>query len=115
MNGAPRDVLRAVIDAPARVAEIPAADVPQILGALAELQAMLTLRLMTGADGHGSPASPASDSNLGIREAAERLGVSVAYLYRHAGSLPFTVRIGRKLLFSAQGIERWNMNRRGRY
>lgn len=114
MTGTPRDLLRLVIETPARATEIAPADVPALLGALAEIQATLTLRLMSGSNGHGTPSSTASDGNLNIEGASRRLGVSRAYLYRNAARLPFTVRIGRRLLFSAEGLERWNRNRRGR-
>lgn len=41
-------------------------------------------------------------------EAAERLGVSSRWLYRHAGSLPFTRRLSRKVLrFSEAGLNRY--------
>lgn len=41
-------------------------------------------------------------------EAADRLGVTPAWLSRHAGALPFTRKLGRKTVrFSVRGIERW--------
>src|SRR5687768_14957748 len=55
-----------------------------------------------------------ADENLSAEEAARRLGVSKDWLYRQAGSLPFAVRIGRRLVFSARGLERWNQQRMGR-
>ena len=51
------------------------------------------------------------DQNLSVKEAARRLGVSSAYLYKNARQLPFAIRIGRRLLFSAQGLDRWIRNR----
>ena len=52
------------------------------------------------------------DENLSIEEAARRLGISKDFLYRT--KLPFKVRIGRRVLFSARGLERWNRNHQGR-
>jgi excisionase family DNA binding protein len=52
-----------------------------------------------------SPATAEADRNLSIAEAAKRLGVSARYLYRHADEL-HAVRIGRRLLFSARGLDR---------
>lgn len=52
-------------------------------------------------------ASPKPDRNISIEEAAERLGVSRRYVYAHAGDLPFSRRVGRRLLFSERGLERW--------
>ena len=50
----------------------------------------------------------------GLRSpAAERLGMSVTWLYRNAAKLPFTRRIGgRTVRFSAAGIARYIGNRR---
>jgi excisionase family DNA binding protein len=80
----------------------------------------LTARL--GALAAGMAATPPAernddqpaDENLSVEEAARRLGVSKDWLYRHAGRLPFAVRIGRRLLFSADGLYRWNRQRMGR-
>jgi hypothetical protein len=47
------------------------------------------------------------DELLDVETAALRLGVSRDYMYRHAAEYPFTRRQGRKLLFSARGIERY--------
>jgi len=49
-----------------------------------------------------------------VGEAATQLGVSVSWLYRRSSKLPFVVRIGRRLLFSARGLDRWNRQRTGR-
>jgi excisionase family DNA binding protein len=58
------------------------------------------------------PESPGiEDRNLSVREAATRLGLSTDYLYRN--KLPFTVRIGTRVLFSERGLERWNAQRKG--
>lgn len=54
------------------------------------------------------------DRLLDVVEAAQRLGTSQDYLYRQAKKLPFTVRIGSRLRFSAHGIERFIRSRQGR-
>ncbi len=54
------------------------------------------------------------DQNIGIEAAAERLGVSTRYLYKNAHTLPFTVRLGRRLVFSTSGIARYIRQRSGR-
>ena len=42
------------------------------------------------------------------REAAQRLGTSEDWLYRHAAELPFTKRLSeRQLRFSSAGIEQY--------
>ena len=48
-----------------------------------------------------------ADELLPIEEAARRLAVSEDYLYRHKDELSFTRRMGRKVLFSSIGIERY--------
>ena len=45
------------------------------------------------------------DELLDIDEASARLHLSKHYLYRHSKRLPFTRRIGRKLLFSSSGLD----------
>lgn len=48
------------------------------------------------------------DRMLNAREVADRLGVTVRWLYRHANGLPFTRRLsGRTLRFSAAGVARF--------
>jgi hypothetical protein len=110
-----RDLLRAVMESPERAAEIPPAQVPALLAQLAAVQLALAARLSAAAgNGHAGTAPSGPDRNVGVQEAAGLLGVSPAYLYRKAAALPFTVRIGRRLLFSVEGLERWNRRRQGR-
>ncbi|MGA8310743.1 MAG: hypothetical protein WB755_11990 [Terriglobales bacterium] len=80
---------------------VPADDLPEFLGKLetARVTAMARLAVPT--------AASEPDRLLGIREASERLNLSAAYLYRHSDQLPFTVRQGRKLLFSSSGISKF--------
>ncbi len=47
------------------------------------------------------------DELLMIEQAAERLGLSVDYLYRNHSGLPFTRRMGRSLRFSSLGIDEY--------
>lgn len=87
----------------ASAAERPAL-VVQLAGRLATLGASLAAAEPT--------AAPSGDRNLDIDQAAARLGMSAAWLYRNGGGLPFAIRIGRRLLFSEQGIERYLERRR---
>jgi excisionase family DNA binding protein len=86
------------------------AELPAVVGALAQVQAVALARLTTAAS-TSNVQGAGSDYNLSVEEAADRLRVSKDYLYRQAHRLPFTVRIGRKLLFSAKGLEKWNAQR----
>lgn len=73
---------------------------PELLGELEVLRATAMLRLSA------VTAIPAThDELLNIEAAATRLGVSTDYLYRNSKMLPFTRRMGRKLLFSSVAID----------
>jgi hypothetical protein len=84
-------------------------DLPALAGRLreAELLAEMRLRLAPPA-----PNTAPQDENLSAEKAAQRLGVSTDWLYKT--DLPFKVRIGRRVVFSARGLERWNHSRSGR-
>ena len=76
--------------------------------AIGVLNALFAAGLADAASGNGPAAhSTDGDRRLKIEEAATRLGVSKAWLYRNARKLPFTVPIGRSLGFSARGIEKY--------
>lgn len=82
--------------------EIPAHELPGLLGEIEEIRYTALARL-------NAPAQALSvepDQLLTISEAASRLNVSRDYLYRHGKELAFTRRMGRKLLFSSSGIEK---------
>jgi predicted DNA-binding transcriptional regulator AlpA len=55
----------------------------------------------------------AADTLLDVTEAAKRLATTRDWLYRHARQLPFVVRNGRQLRFSAAGIARYIREREG--
>lgn len=76
-------------------------ELPRLLGDLEMVRATAMARLV-------APAAPEPpDELLEVPEASHRLGVSPDYLYRHHDRFPFTKREGRKLLFSARGIEHY--------
>jgi len=53
------------------------------------------------------------DRLLTADQAAEILSTSPDWLYRHAGRLPFTRKLGPKMLrFSYQGIQKWLASRK---
>ena len=53
----------------------------------------------------------ASDRLLTVAEVHHRTQLSTAWLYRHANALPFTRRVGRKVLFSEAALSRWLVSR----
>ena len=88
---------------PSRVATLPKDAIPQLRGELAKLDTMLLARLMTPAIGANE-----NDRLLDASEAAAKLGTSEDWVYRHAKSLPFAIRVGKKSLrFSEAGISRY--------
>jgi predicted DNA-binding transcriptional regulator AlpA len=101
--------LSEVIDNPQRVGEIPEREIPPLMVQLAALQSALAARLLQSAAG----TDPA-DRLLEVDEAAHKLGVSKSWLYRRSARLPFIVHMGRKLMFSEQGIEKYIRQRSGK-
>jgi hypothetical protein len=79
--------------------DLPAAELPRLLGELEEIRCTAMARLTTPA------AVQRPDELLPVEAAAERLGVSVDYLYRNHSRLLFTRRMGRTLRFSSLGID----------
>jgi hypothetical protein len=82
--------------------DLPAEELPELIGQLESIKATAWVRLTAP-----SPATQGQhDELLEVETAAQRLGVSKDYLYRHSQDYPFTRRVGRKLLFSALGIDK---------
>ncbi|MBI3455185.1 MAG: helix-turn-helix domain-containing protein [Candidatus Rokubacteria bacterium] len=75
---------------------------------------LAALASASGAANGQAPEAPAEDRLLSVEAAARTLGVSVDWLYARAARLPFTVRLGRALRFSAHGVERYIRQRLGR-
>ncbi len=81
--------------------ELPKDELPALLGELEQVRCTALARLTS------TPVVPQeSDELLNVTAAAGRLGISRDYLYRHHRDFPFTRRLGRKLLFSAAGIDK---------
>ena len=81
---------------------------PAALAHLLALQARVVARL-AASTGNGNRQG---DRMLSIADAAARSGMSKSWLYRHHGTLPFAKKIGRKVVFSEQGLGRWLARRR---
>lgn len=80
---------------------------------LAAIQAALAVRLRQAPPAGAPPSITQPDRLLEPAEAAARLGVTIRWLYRHAHELPFTRRMGRKVLrFSEAGLQRFLANPR---
>jgi predicted DNA-binding transcriptional regulator AlpA len=96
---------------PERVVDVPLSAVPSLMAQAAALQVALAARLAVVSslsDERVGTHPPNAERLLGPPEAAALLGVTVTWLYRHAGQLPFTRRLSRKALrFSEAGLRRW--------
>ncbi len=80
---------------------------PALIGELESLKAQAWARLTAQ-----PREAQQRDELLDVERAALRLSVSKDYLYRQAKSLPFTKRMGRKLLFSSNGIDQYLSRKR---
>jgi len=105
------DVLRSLVAVPSiadllahpeRAADLPADVARALLAQVAPLQMALLGRAFAP-DGAGG----GRDRLLTVKDAAAKLGQSAEWLYKHASTMPFTVRNGRALRFSEVGIEAW--------
>ncbi len=93
-------------------------ELARLLGGLVQREELTRLRLRSGApssaDGGGRTDGREADENLDAAEAARRLGISRDWLYKNRDRLPFAVKLGRRVVFSARGLERWNRQRMSR-
>ena len=81
--------------------DLPADELPHLLGELEEIRCTALARLQAP-----SPP-PEEDELLDVTAAAHKLGVSRDYLYRNHARFPFTRRMGKRLLFSRNGLEKY--------
>ena len=101
---------RSVVEALEAVAETaPVDSLPDLIAQVEGLKARLYARL---ASPNPTPAA-ARDRLLNVKEAAQKLGRSTDWLYRHGSELPFVIQDGRVLRFSKQGIEEYIRRRMG--
>jgi excisionase family DNA binding protein len=89
-----------------RVDDVPAEHVAAWLCQVAALQTGLAARWLR--DLHlAQETARDRDRLLSVEAAAERLACSKDWLYRHHHRLPFAVKNGRQLRFSAEGLDRY--------
>jgi hypothetical protein len=81
--------------------ELPADELPRLLGDLEEIRQTAQARLLA------APAQTMPEEWLDVNQTAAVLKVSENYLYHKAKSLPFAKHVGKRLLFSRSGIERY--------
>jgi predicted DNA-binding transcriptional regulator AlpA len=76
---------------------------------LAAMQTALAARLLALA----SDGDSREDHLLTIDQAAAKLKTSKDWLYRNSSRLPFTLKIGRNIRFSENGLDLWIKQRTG--
>jgi hypothetical protein len=82
-------------------------DPARVAGELEALKFTIWMRTLT------VPVPAAEkDTLLTAADVHRQTQLSVAWLYRHADGLPFTRRVGRKVLFSSAGLAKWLAARR---
>ena len=89
------------------IEEAPAEELHAILGQLEQMKSTASFRLYTAANNSRNNDAKENDELIEVKEASQILKVSENYLYQHSKDLPFTVRMGSKVLFSRKGIERF--------
>jgi len=95
------------LEAVLRLADtLPREQLPNFLGELEKARAIALMRLIA------PDSERQTDQLLDVREAANRLSMSAAYLYRSHRKFPFVRRMGRSLRFSSAGIDRYLAQRR---
>lgn len=99
-------VRRELEPAMAAARTLPLEQLARLIADLEEIRIIALVRLVA------PTSTPRPDELVGIEEAARRLCVSKHYLYRHAGQFSFTRHIGRKLVFSSLGLDRYITARR---
>jgi hypothetical protein len=97
------------------VAEAPLEALPDLVGRLARLQAVATLRLQITRQAAVRPLEAVvggPDRSLSVDEVAERLGRATSWVYRHGPELPFRFTLpGGRFGYSEAGLNRY-MRRR---
>src|SRR5262245_9099851 len=78
------------------------------------LALLAALASVTGVTHGPTTLEAEQDRLLTVEDAARTLGVSKDWLYRRAEKLPFTIRLGRTLRFSAHSLARYIRSREGR-
>ena len=104
LDGVTADLERRAAEAEREGATAPVANVYRLV--LAELA-----KLDRNGNGNSHPSAQAPDAPdtlLTARQVADRLHCSPRYVYAHAETFPFTVRLSPNAVrFSAAGLDRW--------
>ncbi len=110
MSLAPAPTLAQLAADPSKVATLESDQARALL-----LQASALVLALAARAGDSPNGNPEADRLLTVEEVAKKLGTSREWVYRRAAGLPFTVRLGSRLRFSAQGLDKYlRVHRQGR-
>ena len=108
------EALATLLSDPSRADALPRDEVPELLGRVEQLRAVLWAKLTrpestNGATTQRSDIEKASgDRMLAAAEVAEMIGTDTRYVYRHADGWPFTRRLSKGTVrFSEKGLHCW--------
>jgi predicted DNA-binding transcriptional regulator AlpA len=105
--------LAALLANPRLIAGLSQEEAVAAIAELTGLQAVLATRFRQLPQRVVPTAIAEPDRLLEPAEVAQRLGVTIRWLYSHADKLPFTRRLGRKVLrFSELGLKRYMAQQR---
>jgi predicted DNA-binding transcriptional regulator AlpA len=105
----PGVLLDQLLPSPSAIARLSPEEAALALERLSRLQVVLVARLSARSLAPETPESRSpEDRLLTPQEAAQRLGVNVRWLYRHANTFPFTRRLTRRTLrFNEAGLAKF--------
>lgn len=97
---------------------LPLGELPALLGALETIKGRAWARLVAPASqpastGQETPAPKQAEPLLTAEQAAERLGRSKWWVYRHQAEIPHIVLPGGRAGYSAARLGRWLNDREG--
>lgn len=111
----PQEHLAGLVGHPERVLHVPAEALPAILIELASLQSAVAARVASGGSLGLQESSKHSDRLVTVKEASTMLGgVSADFLYGSTATKCLRVRLGSRVLFSEQEIQKYIRRRAGR-
>ena len=100
-------LLVSILADPGRINALAVEEAALLLAQVAAIQANLAVRVTSACQTVSASRRPEDDRPISVDDAAERLGVTPRWLYRHAERLPFSRPLSRKALrFSELGLKR---------
>src|SRR6266508_2038415 len=92
-----RELAELILNFPRKLSQVDRGQIPAFITLLSSIQAALAAQLASSRDQSQEPSN--GDRIIGVQEAAQKVGVTEDWLYRHTEKLPFVVRLGRSVRF----------------